>query len=403
MVQDLFKIKGPDRNISTVKFMVIKTFTIMNVLVVGDVLNGHNGTFKITSNIAHGLNKNNKVKLVFFGRTNDFKNVLSLIDDIDFEIIEPNRILGIIERLIKNILIKKHSNFQSDDIPSIFSQLLLYRHLHKIKFHPDMIIFSNVFSSFSLLRKSKYNKNIIILHEAPLFDDFNFLFRTILRKYLNILNRKALLISSNEQTTSKIKFHFNYNVVTYPPISFTNYYIKFKKEKNVLLDTRWTANRDPMFITKIAPLVDNVKIIMHGIFVDKSIESELMKTVAKNNYNIDIVYNDDNDNLIRLYKRALIVLRWNALNETGNSVAFMDAVSYDCIPIVDGALGISKFISENISSDLVVSKNEQEIAHIINKLIEDENYYNTILFKVRECKERFSWEAYSENLIRKCW
>ena len=62
MVQDLFKIKGPDRNISTVKFMVIKTFTIMNVLVVGDVLNGHNGTFKITSNIAHGLNKNNKVK-----------------------------------------------------------------------------------------------------------------------------------------------------------------------------------------------------------------------------------------------------------------------------------------------------------------------------------------------------
>lgn len=365
-----------------------------------DVLNGHNGTFKLITNIAHGFNKKHKIKLISYGKSNDYKNVSDLISDIDYEILMPNRIIGFIENRIKNIITKKHSNFQPEDIPSIFAQFSLYKHLRKINFSPVIIIFTNIFSSFSLLKKNKFTKNIVILHEAPIFDDFNIIFRTFLHKYLDVLNRKSLFVSISDLTTKKTENYYNYNVITKPPIGFVNHNENFKKEKFILLDTRWTFNRDPMFILKIAPLINNAKIIMHGIIMDKSLENELLNTIKKNHYNIELIYNDDNNNLIKLYEKALIVLRWNGINETGNSVAFLDAISYECIPIVDRTMGISKFISENISSDLVVNKDEHEIAYIINKLIVDQNYYNIMLSKVKECRKSFSWEQYSENLIK---
>ena len=371
----------------------------MNVLIVGDVINGHNGTFKIVSNIAHGFKKDHKVRLVFYGKTKDNNNVIDLIDDIDYDILLPNKFLLFIERKIKSILTRKHSNFNNEDIPSYFAQLSLYKFLKNINFSPDVIIFTNIFCSFSLLRKSRFEKNIVLFHEAPIFDDFNFLFRKLLYIYLNILYKKSVFISISELTTLKTQNFFNFNIVTKPPIGFLDKSGHFQKEMYILLDTRWSKNRDPLFILKIAPLVKNIKIIMHGIILDKSLEGELIDRIRKDGYNISIVHNDDSNSLISLYERALIVLRWNGLNETGNSLAFLDAISYDCIPIVDRAMGSSRFVAENISPDLVVKKDEYIIAHVINKVIDDQDYRKALVSKVKECKKRFTWEQYSESLI----
>lgn len=372
----------------------------MDILIVADVLNGHNGTFKIITNIAHGFKEKHKIKLIFYGKSDDYKNVADLISDIDYEILMPTGILAFIEKQVKSIITKKHSNFKTEDIPSIFAQFSLYKYLRKINFFPDIIIFTNVFSSFSLLKKNKFTKNMVILHEAPVFDDFNIIFRTALHKYLDVLNRKSLFVSISELTTEKTEKYYNYKIITRPPIGFISHGENYKKEKYILLDTRWTLNRDPMFIAKIAPMINNVKIIMHGIILDKSLKNELINTIRKNQYNIEIIYNDDSSHLATLYEKALIVLRWNGVNETGNSVAFLDAISYDCIPIIDKTMGVSQFISDNISSDLVVNKDEHEIAYVINRLIAEQNYYDVMLSRVKECKGRFSWEQYSENLIK---
>ena len=369
----------------------------MKILVIEDVLNGHNGSFKIMRNIAYGFKKNNDVKIIYFGKSKDYKNVLPLLDGFDYHILF-NKYISFLESTIKKIILKKHKNFKIDDLPSFFLEFYLFRYLKKINFSPDFIIFSNPLSSLVLIFSSKY-KSIIYLHEAPLFDDFNYVLRKFMYIYLNILNKRSTYISISMGTTSKVNKNFLFKIVTKPPIAFLDGDNYCNKEKFILLDTRWTATRKPLFILEIAQLMKNVKIIMHGVFSDNEIKNELNIIIKKNKYNIELISNDTTEELIDLYKKAMIVMRWSGLNETGNSLSIIDAISYNCIPVIDKNLGIANFIKDNISPYLVVNGNAEEFTKIALKLLNENDFYKEILNNVIKCKKNYSWEKYANNLL----
>ncbi len=369
----------------------------MNILIVEDVLNGHNGSFKIMRNIAYGFKKNNDVKIIYFGKSQDYKNVLPLLDGFDYHILY-NKYFSFFESQIKKIILKKHLNFKIDDLPIFFLEFYLFKYLKKINYNPDFIIFSNPFASLALIFGSKY-KSIVYLHEAPLFDDFNYIVRKFIHLYLNILNIRSTYISISMGTTGKINKNFTFNIGTKPPIAFLECDDCCNKEKFILLDTRWTANRNPLFVLEIAKLMKNVKIIMHGVFVDNEIKDELNRIIEKKQYNIELISNDTNEELINLYKKAMIVMRWSGINETGNSLSIIDAISYNCIPVMDKNLGISKFIEDNISPDLVVNDMAKEFVKIALKIMNENNFYKGVLSNVINCKKRYSWENYANNLL----
>ncbi|MGP6208042.1 hypothetical protein ACNF42_08465 [Cuniculiplasma sp. SKW3] len=368
----------------------------MKILIVIDVLNGHNGTFKIMRNIAYGFADINDVKIIFFGKSKDYKNVLPLLEGFNYTMLS-NKFLYKFESIIKNIIIKNHENIKLDDVPLFSIQFSLFKYLRKIDFEPDFIIFSNYFSSLSLLINNKIN-SIVLLHEAPLFNDFNFLIRKFIYIYLSIISKKTKFLSISQDISKKTMDNFKFKVITRPPIGFIDYNVK-DKERFILLDTRWTEDRDPLFVVNIAKNMRNIKIIMHGIFTNDNIKEQLIKKITFENYNVQLISNDSDDELQNLYQKALVVIRWAGFNERGNPLSIFNAISYNCIPVVDKALGLAPFISENISPDLVVNKDKNEIAIVVKKIFEDRSYYDNLLCKVIECKERFSWKKYSEQLI----
>lgn len=370
----------------------------MNILIVIDVLNGHNGTFKIMRNIAYGFRKNHNVRIIFFGRSKDYKNVLSLLDGFNYDILY-SKFLYSIEKLFKVSITNKHANFKVDDIPSFLVQFYTFEHLKRLDFDPDLIIFSSIFSSFSLVLNDN-KKSAVILHEAPLFDDFNFVIRSIMQIYVKMIGKRTKYLSISNMTTQKTNRKFKFDIVTKPPLAFSDPGNDLKKEKIVLLDTRWTADRDPLFAIELAKKINGLKIVMHGIFTDEAAYKKLKDEITSKGYNIASIANDSEEDLEDLYKKALIVLRWSGKHETGNSLSIMNAISYGCIPVIDEELGSSEFIMENISSDLVVKKDPECFSNIILKLIHDEEYYKNILRKVIDCKRKFSWENYANDLLK---
>lgn len=368
----------------------------MKVLIVIDVLNGHNGTFKIMRNIAYGFSKHNYVKILFFGKTKDYENALPLLMGFDYNII-TNKFISKFENTIKNIILKGHENIKLDDVPLFSVQFFLSKYLKKMDFEPDLVIFSNYFSSLSLITSSSV-KSIVLLHEAPLFDDFNILLRKFVHIYLRIISKRTTFLSISSGITTKTMDKFNFKVVTKPPIGFIDYNF-IDKEKFILLDTRWTEDRDPLFVIKIAEHIKNIKIKMHGIFTNEKIREDLLKLIVLNDLNIQLISGDSDDDLQYLYQKAPIVLRWSAFHESGNPLSIFNAVSNNCIPVVDKSLGQALFISQNISSDLVVEKNGSEIATVIKKIFDDQDYYKDLLSRVIECKKRYTWEKYAEELI----
>lgn len=370
----------------------------MNVLIVIDVLNGHNGTFKIMRNIAYGFSKNHNVRVLFFGKSNDYKNVISLLDGFDYDIISY-RIIDSIEMPIKILITKSHNNFNHDDIPSFFAQFYLTRYLKKTKFGPDLIIFSSYFASVSLIF-NKYHKNIVFLHEAPIFDDFRFIINKIMQTYVRFIGNRAKFLSISEGTTLKTNKKFKFNMATLPPIAFLGSEEEYKKERIILVDTRWTSDRQPEFIIEIAERIEGFKIIMHGVFTEKKLFYELLDKIKSKGKNIEIIANDSEKDLQNLYKKAIIVLRWSGRHETGNSLSIINAISYNCIPIVDQNLGIANFIAKNISRDLVVKKDPDSFAQRILKIDSDKEYYYKMRQNVINCKNKFSWENYADELTK---
>lgn len=368
----------------------------MNILIIIDVLNGHNGSFKIMRNIAYGLAKHNRVKILFFNKSDDYKNALPLLNGLNYDILTTKK-LWEIENLFKKIIIKNHENIRLDDMPLFLIQFSMYRYLKKINFKPDLMIFSNYFSSLSLLVYNKVN-SIVFLHEAPLFNDFNFLIRKFLNMYLNVIGKRTKFLSISRGISEITMKNFKFKVITRPPIGFIDYDIE-DKDRFILLDTRWTDDRDPLFVLKIVKQIRNIKIIMHGIFTNNTIRERLEEEITLKNYSIQLISNDSDDDLQYLYQKALVVIRWSAFHESGNSFAIINAISCNCIPVVDKSLGIAPFISENISPDLVVNKDENEIAIIVNKIFNNQIYYNDLLSRVIKCKKAFPWEKYSDCLI----
>lgn len=370
----------------------------MNILIVIDVLNGHNGTFKIMRNIAYGFRKYHNVRILFFGKSNDYENVLSLLAGFDYDIIS-HRIIDSLELPLKIFITKSHNNFNYDDIPSLFAQIYLNRYIKKTKCNPDLIVFSSYFASVSLIL-NRYYKNIVLLHEAPVFDDFKFVTNKILETYVKFIGNRTKFLSISEGTTLKTNKKFKFNITTLPPIAFLDSEEEYRKEKLILVDTRWTSDRQPEFILEVAQRIKGFKIIMHGIFTEEKLYYRMSDEIKSKLLNIEMIANDTEEELQNLYKKAIIVIRWSGKHETGNSLSIINAISYNCIPILDKDLGIANFVANNISRDLVVEKNPDCFAKIISKLSKDNEYFSEIEQNLINCKKKFSWEKYALELTK---
>jgi len=373
----------------------------INVLIVEDVLNGHSGTTKLMINMARGFKRlNYNVLMIFFGETDDSINIKDSLKDINYYILKFSH-LNKIEYLVHLYLSFKMKNINIDDIAYITNEFKLKKFLKKIKFSPDFIIMSNFISAFFLINYKNNSKKILILHEAPLFDDFNRLLRFFLLRYIYYLNKKTDFLSISSEIKNKTLKNLNINSSFIFPVGFDNINIDKKKKDNfILIDTRWTDDRDPFFIIDILKNVDS-HFIFHGYFPDNKLKNSLIEKIKSLNLinKISVISGLSDEELNSYYKKSKIVLRWSGIHESGNSVSTINAITYECIPVIDNKLGFNEFLSKNISNDIVVKRDPDDFSIIINKILNDDELYNYLQEKIKTIKKIYTWERICNEIL----
>lgn len=139
---------------------------------------------------------------------------------------------------------------------------------------------------------------------------------------------------------------------------------------------------------------------MHGFITSEETRAKLISKIQDlhKDKKITLLEGLSSKDLSTIYSKSKIVIRWAGFHESGNSLSIYDAISYECVPVIDKHLGISNFIAENIGSEIVVNKKAEEFVNVLNKIMNDEEFYNLILNRVRITKKQFSWSNYSLKL-----
>ena len=375
----------------------------MKVLIIMDVLNGHSGTSKIILDLARGMiQSGNDVLLLAFGRTKDWSNLQDKLKFIQFILVD-RKISDLVEYPFRIYAKKKFWYFASEDITHISRQIYVSKAIKARHFKPDIVILSNVQVAFTIFTLNEKIKPCVIIHEpinpigyGPLLG------RVILFFLKELLRRKGLLISISEQSKLSSTKDFQSNIIVLPPIAFENVSVTHIKEKSIILDTRWTIDRDPFFLLGIIAELPGIKFYFCGNFPQKSLLNNFLKILKERGYeNLCEVHSQiSQEELNALYEKCMILIRWSGLNERGNSASVMHAISYECIPIVDLNLGeIPDLLKKEVSPEIVVERKGTEFANIVNKIFNDENKYTELIGKIRILKSKYTWKDYSMKLL----
>lgn len=372
----------------------------MRILLVGDILNGHSGSPKILKYIARALQKERvEVKLIFFGETKDSSNIKQELNGLDC-VIWKNKILHLLESPLRFYINKTHTSFKEEDVTSILGQFNLWRWIRGMGFQPDNVIYLNLWSSFGSLIAPTNKKNAVFLHETPLFEDFNPIVKFILRLSLRILMKKLTTLSTTERVRESTQNLYGLPVQLASVLHFDDFQ-PIRKEDFVLLDSRWSYERDPYFVIDLAKELGNYPIVMHGFFPDRAIEMDLKMKVQEKKLNVKIIGGLTETELSNLYDMAKVIVRWHANVEEGPSASVIQGISHNCIPVVTRNLGSAEVIGENISNEIVVEKDAKEIASVVSKLLTEDVLYSEVLKRLIEYKRKNSWTTFSKELISK--
>ena len=370
----------------------------MRILLIGDVLNGHSGSPKVLLNVARSFKmQGHEVKLVFFGESDDSDNIKPRFQDFDY-IIWKSRLLSRMESPLSVYISKSHSDFKKDDVGGVLLQFFIWYKIRRMKFKPDIILYLNLWSSFSAMISPINKNNVVLLHEAPIFEEFNPLIRKILRLYAKVLMKKLTTLSITESIMKSTNSFYKVDTGKISIIHFEDFPSK-GKEDFVLLDTRWTYERDPFFAIELSKKMRHYPIVMHGFFPNKSLENEVKKTITQLKLDIRVLSGLSDIDLSNLYDSAKVVVRWHANHEEGPSITVLDAISHNCIPVIDEKLTSAVDVKHNISPDLIVNKSPDEFARVILRVFEDKVFYLDVFEKLREFKKRNTWLTFTDELI----
>ena len=380
----------------------------MHVLMVCDTLNGHNGSTKMFLKTAEGFSKRgDEVFIISFGKTIDWTDLNEVPLGVPHRILESKS-----HRILKSAFIRlifgKKTFFKVDDTPSLLQQFRLWRIIGEIGFTPDLVFFLNMWCSLPLLLKSKSEvpKSCILLHEAPIFEEVPIIERMVLLSYVKMLFRKtSKMISTSDQTANNTKLRLGIASSTIYHIAFDSPKSDQKKENLIIADSRWTKEREPEFLLGIVKELPDMKFIMHGKFVDQQVRIALLREIASKNlsHRLQLIDGTSDIELVELYKRAKFYVRWAGRHEDGIGAGIINAVSYNCIPIVDDKLGSAKFVSKNISTKLVVTREPTSFVEAINFVLNDVDTYNHVMQRIRECQRNFTFEKYASLIANACF
>ncbi len=383
--------------------------SLFRIVVILDSLSGHNGTSKLAIKLFEALRAlKHDVSVLALRKTIDWKNLLSELKDAKPEFV-GSRISDFISFLIEAPLIKLRmkGSFDLDDRVNIFG-LLFNRTLKNKLYGADIVIFMNIWASFSLLLLSgcRIRYTVTYFHES--YSPFPWPYKTVLDALLKKTVRNSSTLISVTEETRKALLYEN-NIVTFTLEQAVDLKeVVHNKDDYILADTRWTKERNPFFLIEIAKFLPNFKIIMCGKFGSEELKSNFTKSIIDNRLDNQIVIqnNLEEDELNSLYKHAFCYVRWGGLvphgeklAERGPSFGVYQAISNGCIPIISNNLGSAEVIKMQISQEIVVPLVAFNFAQIILKLFNEREFFDEIFGRLLKFRKNNTWEKYAKRLL----
>jgi glycosyltransferase involved in cell wall biosynthesis len=376
----------------------------MRVAIVKDNMSVRSGTSKMCVRIALGFQAlGDEVRVIYLRRSADSDQVPPILAPVRFSVLN-HPTLSKLSELIQTPVLKLilSPSFTADNRID-FIGAADARGLSRELSDPDLLVFMNLWSAPSLLLgvAGPRTRVITMLHEPPIFTNLPFPLNKLLEIYFRSLSRTSqLLVTPTEDTAQYTKSHFGCSPVVVPNGSWIPPR-EVEKEPIILADTRWTADRDPRLLLRIAERVEDASFVVSGTFPSRRTREEFMEDLRSTGLRqrVKVLEGADETTIESIFSRSLIYVRWGIqTREYGPSFGLSQAISNLCVPIVSSDLGSATYVRSRVHSGLVVEKSASSFASVIDRILNDLAFRESVQMAVREARDRYTWKDYAGTL-----
>lgn len=379
---------------------------VRTVLVVEDRLSAHSGTSKMTLEIANGFKEAGyEVETHFFAIGADSR----FLEEKSAERTAPRlwqQVTSAISQCCQIPLFATvwSGGFNRSDAVDFIGMVLDSRFYAKMR-RADLTVFMNYWAAFPLLfaNREGVGRTIVYFQEAPSFRELPWplgpLVRFVVRE---ILKRCDVVISptSEIQAAAVRNMNVESSVLMY---AFRSLPVTERKGNFVLLDTRWTEEREPEFALRIAEEMLDTRFVMAGYFPSRHKRADLIEAVRANGleHRIRVQEALPEADLQSLYASATCYVRWSAIHgEAGCSYGLIESIGSLCPPIIDSRLGSASFLRELGLGELVVDRDPKSFARAIRRLFQDAEFYSAIVNRIDTVRNDYTWVKYCTELVK---
>jgi glycosyltransferase involved in cell wall biosynthesis len=181
--------------------------------------------------------------------------------------------------------------------------------------------------------------------------------------------------------------------------------INEEKKPFVLVDTRWSATRNPFFVLEIAKHLKCADLVMTGLFASQELESSFRAAVSDSGLQrvVKILPVLTASQLAPYYESAIAYMRWPAVTsdgyvESGPSMGVYMALESGCPLILSRELSNSSVI-EHAGAAVTVGMSAAEFAQDADALVMNPGRVRQMARSAWALAKKWDWAASSRLLV----
>lgn len=352
------------------------------------------GVQRIAFAEAEGLiNAGHDVDLIFIRDTGRFQYPTNIPIKILYGQDIKKRFLGkIFERITLHYIPQRGSDATVD-------LDLIWKTEHTLKNKYDVVYYFDEFSAFFARKyKKKYgNKVAVIIHEVALTEG-SLVSKWIQRRAL----KSADLVLTNTKYNLDLLRQFGYNNAyeLYPGLTENPDVTPFSQRENLIISvTMWDYGRRPDVFLGIANKLNKGKILLCGNWANyeymKSFENKIKNLGLGNK--IGVTGQIEENVLQSYYRKAKVAIRFG-YNEHGPGMGSLEAISSGIPMIINNGIGAREIIEDGKSGFIVNEEKSEDIAHIIEELLTNEETWTRISNACHQKSFTLSWIEHNKKL-----
>jgi glycosyltransferase involved in cell wall biosynthesis len=358
------------------------------------------GTLKYLAGIASGFTAlGHDVRLLFTGEGPNRQTVDSILGSIPRQ-----RYAGTtshtFSRWVETPVIRlfAEGTFAPDQSVNALGSLLSARRFQRLIAGSDLIIYANLFAyPPARLLQEGGPAEVLLFHEGIEASFLPWVIRRPIQAYVRAIARSVDLPMAITGAIARI---LRSQGVAATPIynGFQKGLAAGPKEPLIVADSRWTKEREPLRLVRIAQQVPEARFVMVGRFPDPTLRDRVVHelAVARLGERVQIMGPLREEELLDLYAHARCMIRWGT--ENGFTFSLVQAVSTGSVPVLSSGLGGAEPLAREVSPDLV-AQSDSDFARILRRLLTDERYYHEMREKVVAWRDRRPWATVAREIL----